>query len=64
MVTFSRSGHKQRPKTFTGTGAIVRVRCTVCNAIIGETRARASVIGTSHLRAWCKKHLPDNLNEK
>ncbi len=59
MVTIARSGHKQRPKAFRGTGQIMRVRCCVCNAVIGETRARQSTIGSSNLRAWCKKHLPD-----
>lgn len=59
MVTIARSSNKTRPKAFHGTGSIVRVRCCVCNAVIGETRARQSTIGSSNLRAWCKKHLPD-----
>jgi len=39
----------------------VRIRCSVCQTLIGKRKISRRALQVTHLRAYCRKHLPDAL---
>jgi len=58
MANSIQPSRTRKPRVYHGSGQVIRLRCDVCGVVIGEARARESVVTATHLRGWCNEHLP------